>query len=89
MFYSNLEFQSLTCFVVHFLTLWGLHSRPSALIRLAQGVKGGRYKNTIKKLTPVLTTVIIIKGLSFGVWVPTRNQKKKKKNAVFNNVTFQ
>ena len=55
-----------------------------SIFRLLQGVKGCRYKNMIKKLTPVLTTVIIIKGLSFGVWVHqkpymirlTWNQKK-------------
>ena len=29
-------------------------------------MKGGRYKNKIKKLTPVLTTVILIKALWFG-----------------------
>ena len=34
---------------------------------LPQCAKGGRYKNKTKKMTPVLTTAIIIKGLSFGV----------------------
>ena len=36
---------------------------------LPRGVKHGRYKNMNLKLTPVLTTVITIKGLSFEVRV--------------------
>ena len=32
---------------------------------LPQGVKRSRYENMILKVTPVLTTVIMIKGLSF------------------------
>ena len=32
---------------------------------LPQGVKRGRYKNMILKVTPVLTKVNLIKGLSF------------------------
>ena len=39
---------------------WSVHS---SIFRLPQNVKGGRYKNKIKKLRPVLTMVIIIKGL--------------------------
>ena len=34
---------------------------------LPQGVKRSRYENMILKVTPVLTTVIMIKGLSFEV----------------------
>ena len=45
---------------------WSMHR---SIFRLPQGVKNDRYKNKSKKLTPVLMTVFIIKGLSFGVWV--------------------
>ena len=34
---------------------------------LPRGVKHSRYKNMILKLTPLLTTLTIIKGLSFEV----------------------
>ena len=37
------------------------------LYSFTQCAKGGRYINKIKRMTPVLTTAIIIKGLSFGV----------------------
>ena len=39
---------------------------------LPRGVKHSRYKNMILKLTPLLTTLTIIKGLSFEVRVHQR-----------------
>ena len=59
-----------------FLCILQSHSFNAALINtimkcasvnvcLPQGVKRGRYKNMILKVTPVLTKVNLIKGLSF------------------------
>ena len=45
------------------------NKRASVNCLSASGVKHCRYKNMILKLTPVLMTVIIIKGLSFEVKV--------------------
>ena len=43
----------------------------SVIVCLPQGVKRGRYKNMILKVTPVLTKVNLIKG-----WVGLDSEKR-------------
>ena len=72
----------------------------NSIFHLYDGVKGGFIKNKIKKVTPVFTPVIIIKGLisSFGECVLfiinnaelfDLKRHRKNKNSVFHNLTFQ
>ena len=67
------EYDFFICFAgLYFQLLFStcrLNQHYNKVCCLPQGVKHGRNKNMFLKVTPVLTTVNLIKGLSFEATV--------------------